>query len=209
MNKKIFLFVIFLFTGCAIDTTIMSNDENIAMTTNHASLLMEPTWAVLFSGDDLENFNEIGGADWQLAEGSVSAVSGDPGFLVSKFAVGNFSLRATFTASTDTNSGIFIRCESSEFVDAESCYEINIFDLNQNLAFRTGSILRVQAPLNEVMVGSNESILEIQAINNRIQVWVNGIQTADVEDSTHTSGYIGLQYNTGPISFSEVLFRPE
>ena len=78
MNKKIFLFVIFLFAGCAIDTTTMSNDENIAMTTNHASLLMEPTWAVLFSGDDLENFNEIGGADWQLAEGSVSAVSGDP-----------------------------------------------------------------------------------------------------------------------------------
>jgi hypothetical protein len=196
--------------GCASNVNLSAlPTSEAAMTTSHASLLMEPRWAVLFSGDDLESFNEIGGANWILEEGVVSAVDGDPGFLVSKGAYTNFTLSVAFVSTSMTNSGVFIRCQEPDSVDANSCYEVNIFDDNQNPDFKTGSILRVAAPLNEVRVGDTPSILMISAIDDHIQVWVDGVLTADVNDNRHTSGYIGLQFNSGDISFSEILFRPE
>jgi hypothetical protein len=204
--------VVLFLSACMNDLAVQSNSQDytdIPMTTSHASLLMESTWAVLFSGDDLSSFNEIGGANWVLENGQVSASEGDPGFLVTHGRYTDFTLKATFTATSSTNSGIFIRCEDPDSVDANSCYEINIFDNNQNPDFKTGSILRVAAPLNDVLVGTDPATLMISAIGDHIQVWVNDTLTADVHNSLHASGNIALQFNSGYVSFSEILFRPE
>ena len=40
-------------------------------------------WVTLFDGKNLNNFNQIGTANWRLADGAVEADSGT-GFLVSK-----------------------------------------------------------------------------------------------------------------------------
>jgi hypothetical protein len=204
--------VILLLSACMTDLALHSGDQestSTPMTTSHSSLLMEPTWAVLFSGDDLSSFNEIGGANWVLDDGQVSASDGEPGFLVTRGRYTDFILKATFIATSSTNSGIFIRCEDPDSVDANSCYEINIFDNNQNPDFKTGSILRVAAPLNEALVGTDPATLMISAIGDHIQVWVNDTLTADVHNSLHASGNIALQFNSGYVSFSEILFRPE
>lgn len=180
-----------------------------ALTTNDDSLLAEPTWAVLFAGHDLTGFNTIGGADWQLLDGMVQADGGEPpGFLVTKGAYTDFRIQVEFQASADTNSGIFIRCEDPNDVSATRCYEINIFDLNQNASNRTGAIVNYAPPAVSVMAGDQWNTLDITAQGNRLTVLFNDTVTADIEDETHARGYIGLQYNGGPIKFRQVRIRP-
>jgi hypothetical protein len=178
------------------------------LTTNDDSLLAEPTWAVLFAGHDLTSFNTIGGANWRLVDGAVVADGGEPGWLVTKGAYTDFRIQVEFQASAETNSGVFIRCEDPQDVSAERCYEINIFDTNQNASNRTGAIVNHAPPAAAVTAGDAWNTLDITAEGNRLTVRFNDTTTVDVEDSTHARGYIGLQYNGGPIRFRAVRIRP-
>ena len=74
---------------------------------NHAG------WVMLFDGNNLDNWNSIGDANWRTEDGSIVADKGS-GFLVSKNSYTDFQLRAEFWASDDVNSGIFIRCTDPE-----------------------------------------------------------------------------------------------
>ena len=183
--------------------------EEQILTTNDASLLAEPTWAVLFAGHDLMNFNELGGANWEIVDDIVGADDrGEPGWLVTKGAWTDFHIRVEFQASAESNSGIFVRCEDPEGVSAESCYEINVFDQNQNPANRTGSIVNYTPPAVEVMAGDAWNTYDIIAQGTRLTVRLNDTVTAEIDDDTHASGYIGLQSNGGPIKFRDVRIRP-
>jgi hypothetical protein len=185
--------------------------EAAPLTTNDASLLAEPTWAVLFAGQDLTAFNQIGGANWRLEDGVVMADDGgDPGFLVTKAAFSDFHIRIEFQASSQTNSGIFIRCADPEVVSAEVCYEINVFDENQNPASRTGAIIDHAPPAANVMAGDAWNTFDIIAEGPHLIVRINDIVTADYTDpeNEHPSGHIGLQSNGGPIRFRDVRIRP-
>ena len=178
------------------------------LTTNSDSLLEEPTWSVLFAGHDLTSFNAIGGGNWQMADGYVAADSGEPGFLVTKGSFTDFELRLEFQASSETNSGVFIRCGDPDDVSAETCYEINIFDNNENPNNRTGAIINLAPPQVSVMARDNWNTLDIRAEGAHLVVQINDTVTADVEDDTHMSGHIALQYNAGPIKFRDVRWRP-
>ena len=179
------------------------------LTTNDASLLAEPTWAVLFAGHDLMTFNQLGDANWEIVDGVVGADDrGEPGWLVTKSAWTDFHIRVEFQASAESNSGIFVRCEDPNGVSAESCYEINVFDQNENPANRTGSIVAHAAPTVSVMAGDAWNTYDIIAEGTSLTVELNGTVTAQLEDDTHASGYIGLQSNGGPIKFRDVRIRP-
>ena len=185
--------------------------DSVPLTTNDASLLAEPTWAVLFAGQDLTAFNQIGGANWRLEDGVVMADDGEPpGFLVTKAAFTDFHIRIEFQASSQTNSGIFIRCADPNVVSAEDCYEINVFDENQNAANRTGAIVNHAPPAVSVMAGDAWNTFDIIAEGAHLIVRVNDTVTADYVDpeNEHSGGYIGLQYNGGPIRFRDVRIRP-
>jgi hypothetical protein len=178
------------------------------LTTNDASLLAEPTWAVLFAGQDLMYLNPIGGANWQLVDEVVQADGGEPGFLVTKGAYTDFRIRVEFQASSETNSGVFIRCEDPEDVSAERCYEVNVFDQNENPDNRTGAIINVAPPATSIMAGDQWNTFDITAQGTHLTVRLNDTVTVDVEDDTHARGYIALQYNGGPIKFRDVRIRP-
>jgi len=182
--------------------------ESAPLTTNDDSLLAEPTWAVLFSGRDLVNFNRTGGGNWQFVDGYIQADTGEPGFLVTKGAYTDFQLRVEFQATAESNSGIFIRCEDPNAVSAESCYEINVFDQNQNPNNRTGAIVNLVPPATSIMAGDAWNTFDITAQGRRVTVRLNGTVTADVEDDKHGSGYIALQYNMGLIRFRDARLRP-
>ena len=183
--------------------------EEQILTTNDASLLSEPTWAVLFSGHDLMTFNQLGGANWELVDGIVGADDrGEPGWLVTKAAFSDFHIRVEFQASAESNSGIFVRCEDPTGVSAETCYEINVFDQNQNPDNRTGSIVAHAPPTVSVMAGDAWNTYDIIAEGTRLTVQFNGTVTAELDDDTHASGYIALQSNGGPIKFRDVRIRP-
>ena len=183
--------------------------EEQILTTNDASLLSEPTWAILFSGHDLMNFDQLGGANWEIVDGVVGADDrGEPGWLVTKGAFTDFHLRVEFQATTESNSGIFVRCADPNGVSAESCYEINVFDQNENPNNRTGSIVAHAPPAVSVMAGNEWNTYDIIAEGTNLTVQFNGTVTAELDDDTHASGYIGLQSNGGPIKFRDVRIRP-
>src|SRR5262245_50022627 len=87
----------------------------------------EAGWITLFDGKSLDNWTQIGDANWQLADGVVSADKGS-GFLVSKQSYTDFQLRVEFWVDDDANSGIFIRCTNPDKVGTDSAYEVNIYD---------------------------------------------------------------------------------
>src|SRR6185436_18878173 len=73
-----------------------------------------PAWTVLFDGKNLDNFNQIGGANWKITDGVVEANMGMAGFLVSKASYTDFEFKADFWVTDDANSGVFIRCENPQ-----------------------------------------------------------------------------------------------
>ena len=84
-------------------------------------------WVTLFDGTNLNNFNQVGTANWTLANGIVEATKG-PGFLVTKETYSNFEIRVEFWVDESGNSGVYMRCQDAAKITDTTCYEANVFD---------------------------------------------------------------------------------
>lgn len=147
-----------------------------------------------------------GDAKWELSDGVLSAQD-DLGYAIINRPYKNFVLEAEFLPDAVVNSGIFIRCPDVDF-NPTKCYEINIADNHENQAFRTGAIVTHGKPLEVLHTVSKWNRYKIIANNNRIEVWLNGTKTADLEDATSSEGFIGFQLNgKGKIMFRNVRIK--
>jgi hypothetical protein len=165
-------------------------------------------WITLFDGSNLEGWNMIGDANWELAgDGSVGADSGN-GFLVTAASYGDFELRLEFWVDEPANSGIFIRCTDPGNVSPDSSYEVNIFDTRPDQTYRSGGIVNVAAPDSVINTGGQWNTYEIRADGPRLMVTLNGVQTVDVEHGEFAAGAIALQYGAGIVKFRNVAIRP-
>jgi len=157
-------------------------------------------WETLVNGEKgMENFNQIGDANWHAEGGAIVADKGKAGFLVTKKSYGDFELRAEFYASTDTNSGVFIRCANPQKIGSDSCYEVNIWDIRPEPKYGTGAIVDVAAvpvPITNT-AGGKWNTYEITARGSQLTVRLNGVQTANAQDSKHASGPFALQMGPG------------
>ena len=174
----------------------------------------EAGWSTLFDGKSLDNWTQIGDANWHLADGVVSADKGS-GFLVSKQAYTDFQLRVEFWVDYDANSGIFIRCTNPDKVGTDSAYEVNIYDKRPDPSYGTGAIVNVAKVEPMPKAGGKWNVYEITAKGPRFTVILNGQKTVDgVEDSKFTSGRIALQYGAGAVKdkgvvkFRKVAIKP-
>jgi hypothetical protein len=177
-------------------------------TTTQASLVSDPEWAVLFAGHDLTSFDQLGDAQWNIVDDYVEADGYTGAFLVSRGGYRDFRLQLEFWPGAGANSGIFIRCEDPAAVSATTCYEINIFDTNENPDNRTGSIVNHLAPMATVESNEKWNTYDIVAEGSRIVVTLNGTVTAEIEDDSHPYGPFALQNNGGLIRFRNVQLRP-
>jgi Domain of Unknown Function (DUF1080) len=169
-------------------------------------------WITLIDGDKgLANFDVVGQANWSGADGAVQASAGTPpaSFLVTRASFKDVMIRAEFWSSDDANSGIFIRCQDPKTITDENCYEANIFDQRPDPTYATGAIVKV-AKLTAPMIkaGGQWNVMEVTATGNRLVVMLNGIKTADIEDSKLASGPIALQWGRGTIKFRKVQVKP-
>lgn len=164
----------------------------------------------LFNEQDLDNWRQVGAANWQVSEReiTVSATAGD-GMLVSRDSYTDFKLSLEFWVDEQVNSGIFIRCADTDEFTPLNCYEMNIWDKHPNQDFRTGSIVTlVSPPLAQVNSINKWNTYEITAKGNKLQVAVNGIVTARLQDDKHSSGYIALQCaNNGKVRFKNIFLE--
>ena len=157
----------------------------------------EGGWVTLFDGKNLDNFTQIGDANWKLANGEVSADTGS-GFLVSKQSYTDFQIRAEFWADDDANSGIYIRLSDPAKVTADNSYEVNIFDKRPDPSYGTGAIVNVAKvnPMPKAGSGSGGkwNVFEITAKGSKFSVTLNGQKTVDnAEDAKFAKGPIALQ----------------
>jgi len=165
-------------------------------------------WITLFDGSNLDNWSQIGDANWRIVDGAVQADKGN-GFLVSKNSYTDFQIRAEFWVDSDANSGVFIRCSDPAKVTAENGYEVNIFDKRPDPSYGTGAIVNVAKPAVVLKAGGQWNTYEITAKGPKFTVILNGTKTIDgAEDSKHASGRIALQYAAGVVKFRKVQVKP-
>jgi hypothetical protein len=170
----------------------------------------EPGWVVLFDGHNLDNWNEVGNANWRIVDGAVMADSGDKrqGYLVSKNSYTDFQVRAEFWVDDDANSGVFLRNANPKEIGAKTGYEVNIFDKRPDPSYGTGAIVYVAKAMTVLKAGGRWNTYEITAKGPQLTVVLNGVKTVDVQDSQHASGPIALQYGAGVVKFRKVAIRP-
>ncbi len=117
-------------------------------------------WVTLFDGKSLDNWTQIGDANWKLADGVVAADKGN-GFLVSKDSYGDFQIRAEFWVDDEANSGIFIRCTDPAKVTAKNAYEVNIFDKRPDPSYGTGAIVDTAKAGTVLKAGGKWNVYEM------------------------------------------------
>ena len=163
-------------------------------------------WTTLFDGSNLNNFNPIGDANWEIADGAVGADSGS-GFLVTKESYADFELTLEFWVDEPANSGIFVRCADAMSVTDRNSYEVNIYDTRADQTYRTGGIVHIAAPNSVIMTGGKWNSYEIKAEGSRLMVTLNGEEMVDVRDTQFADGPIALQYGLGIVKFRNVRVR--
>jgi len=163
---------------------------------------------VLFEGD-ADDWEESGVADWTFEDGEIIGTSLDSsGFLITQTAYDDFVLELEFYPDSTVNSGVFIRCETDD-MNAETCNEINIWDLHPNQDFRTGALVTKAKPLATVHTLHQWNTYRIRSEGEQVQAWVNDTMTIDYRDTLLDSGLIGLQAGgTGTIKFRNVQLTP-
>ncbi len=164
----------------------------------------------LFNENNLNNWRQVGTAIWKVSERQISVA--DPkadGYLVTKEKYSNFKLSLEFWVDEKVNSGVFIRCSDPDRITPFSCYEMNIWDQHPKQEYRTGSIVTlVSPPLAQVNTVNKWNKYEITAAQNNILVTVNGIVTARLDDTKHSSGYVALQsVNKGSVRFRNIILE--
>jgi hypothetical protein len=165
-------------------------------------------WVILFDGQQLDDWNAIGDANWQLIDGIVQAFQGN-GFLVSKKPYTDFELKAEFWVDSKANSGVFIRATDPQKVTATNAYEVNIFDERPDPTYGTGAIVNVAKVVPMPKAADKWNTYEIVAKGPKFTVTLNGQRTVDgAEDNKHASGHIALQYAAGFVKFRSVKIKP-
>ena len=161
----------------------------------------------LIDGLSLDGWNIVGDASWVISNGIVEGNKPN-GFLVSTKSYKNFIIRAEFWAESNTNSGIFIRCQDPKKIAAASSYEVNIWDTRPGQEYSTGAIVDV-AKVNPIhKAGGRWNTMEIVADGSQLKVSMNGVVTSEAKDTKFSDGPIALQSAGGIIKFRKLEIKP-
>ena len=157
-------------------------------------------WTTLIDGDKgLENWNQVGNANWRAEGGLIVADKGTASYLVSKQSYKDFAIRAEFWAATDTNSGIFVRLSDPKTITADNSYEVNIWDIRPDPKYGTGGIVGFAAvPVPPVfLAGGRWNTYEIEARGHVVTVKLNGAVTVTMNNDKFAAGPFALQFGPG------------
>ena len=173
----------------------------------------EAGWLTLLDGAaGLENWNRVGDGNWRAVDGVIQVdkrTDKSASYLMTKKSYADFQIRIEFWVSEEGNSGIYMRCSNLNNIVDTTCYEANIADHARDPSYGTGAIVhlaKVSPPMPTA--GGRWNTYEITAKGSHLTVDLNGVRTADANDSKFASGPIGLQYAVGVVKFRKVQIRP-
>jgi hypothetical protein len=169
-------------------------------------------WVTLIDGGSgLDNWIRVGDANWRAVDGAIQAdmkIDKANSFLVSKSSYTDFRILAEFWVSDDANSGIYMRCADVKNPTDRTCYEANIFDQRPDPTYGTGAITHLAAVSLMPKAGGKWNTFDITVKGTRVTVALNGVRTAEIQDSKLASGPIALQYAAGVVKFRKVQISP-
>ena len=169
-------------------------------------------WITLIDGaSGLDNWTRVGDANWRAVDGAIQAdkkTDKASSFLLSKNSYTDFRILAEFWVSDDANSGIYMRCADPKNLTDKTCYEANIYDQRPDPTYGTGAVVHIAAVSPMPKAGGKWNTFDITVKGTRLTVTLNGVRTADVEDSKLASGPIALQYAGGVVKFRKVQIKP-
>ncbi|MFZ5830367.1 MAG: 3-keto-disaccharide hydrolase [Planctomycetota bacterium] len=163
-------------------------------------------WILLFDGETLFGWQAATKTDWSVADGAITAESGEIGLLHTTCQFGNYELTVDFQTAKDGNSGVFLRTSPKPSDKNGRCYEVNIAPARHG--WPTGSIVQhAKASVAKEPEGWHR--LECTADGGRFIIRLDGEQVVDyTHDAPFGRGYIGLQYRTGKIAFRNIKLKP-
>lgn len=169
-------------------------------------------WITLIDGaSGLDNWTRVGDANWRAVDGAIQAdkkTDKASSFLLSKNSYTDFRILAEFWVSDDANSGIYMRCADPKNLTDKTCYEANIYDQRPDPTYGTGAVVHIAAVSPMPKAGGKWNTFDITVKGTRLTVTLNGVRTADVQDSKLASGPIALQYAGGVVKFRKVQIKP-
>jgi Domain of Unknown Function (DUF1080) len=180
---------------------------------NSASGQSDGGWVTLLDSTKMGEWDQVGKANWAMKDGALVAeklLEGkDPAYLVTKNSYKDFQIRAEFWTDEEANSGVMIRCDLANKIDAKICYEVNIYDKRPDPSYGTGAIVNVAKVDPMPKAAGKWNTYEITAKGSHLLVVLNGQTTADVQDSKHDAGGpFALQYGSGVVKFRKVQIKP-
>lgn len=170
-----------------------------------------PGWTVLLDGKNMGDWDRNGETNWRLEDGAVVAdkkPEKGTAHLVTKQKYKDFEIYAEFWATTETNSGIFIRCQDAKNIGAKNCYEVNIWDARKDPSYGTGAIVNFAEVNPMPRAGGRWNTFHIIAKGREITVMMNGQQTVKLRNGMFEEGPFTLQYGEGVIKWRKVAVKP-
>jgi hypothetical protein len=165
-------------------------------------------WLLLFDGESLFGWKAHSEVDWTVVQGEIKATKGEVGLLCTTSNWANYQMKVDFQAPVETNSGVFLRTPPVASRDdvVTKCYELNIAPSDN--PFPTGSLVaRKKVEKNFDSKAWRQFDITVQG--DHVTVKCDGETTVDYKDPKPVpSGLIGLQFNTGAVSFKNVKVRP-
>ncbi|MEZ6096410.1 MAG: DUF1080 domain-containing protein [Pirellulaceae bacterium] len=166
-------------------------------------------WIELFDGKTLTGWQAESNANWSVKDGEIRADSGNLSLLRTTSQFDQFELALEFQAAPNTNSGVFLWTSPKPTDPTVDCVEVNIVS-GERHPYPTGSLVGRKRCEQETELSSTEwHQMAIHVSNKQIIIYVDSKRVCDyVPPSPLGRGFIGLQYNEGPIAFRNIRLRP-
>jgi hypothetical protein len=171
-------------------------------------------WRLLFDGSTLKGWEpheaaaNTQAATWGVADGAIFCTGDLRGWLGTVDTFSDFNLKVEFRAGAKINSGVFLRSQKQGGIPAETGYELQIWDFRPT--YKTGALVNAIESEPTKILADQWNSYDITADGDHFIVVLNGKKVLDGHDSKHSSGVVGLQYNTGggKIEFRNIKIRP-
>jgi len=163
-------------------------------------------WIQLFDGKSLFGWTSGGGGQWRVVNGSITADSGDSGYLRTNTVFADFILRCDFRLNAEGESGILLRSDTKGD-PAASGYKLQIN--NRDASFPTGSLVGyLKAAKRQAAPGAWHTY-EVELTGDHFLIKLDGTPAVDGNAHKDKLGAIALQFVKGnPVEFRNIQLKP-
>ncbi|WP_133468085.1 3-keto-disaccharide hydrolase [Paraglaciecola marina] len=169
-------------------------------------------WTSLFNGKSLSGWKQVGGdAKYTVENGAIvgeSVVNSPNSFLTTKKDYGNFIFEAEINVDQGLNSGIQFRSQSKRSFEKGRVHGYQV-EIDTSERKWSGGVYEEAKRGWLYTLSRNEGCQEafdvdkwnkyrVEAVDNQIRTWINGVPCADILDSEagHQEGFIALQVHS-------------